>query len=200
MLKRKPQYYIFIIWNMIIGKFHTIRNLLLLNYWGVKTGNSISLFGSIKVLNMNVIVIGDRVRVLSGYSNMVGGECKTAFYTGQQGKIIIGNDVGISNATLISQCEICIDDKVFIGGGCKIYDNDFHAIQPEARFNRPLEIPAKPIRICKGAFIGGHSIILKGVTIGEFAVVGAGSVVVKDIPAGEVWGGSPAKKLKNVGD
>ena len=36
----------------------------------------------------------------------------------------------------------------------------------------------------------------KGVTIGEHAIVGAGSVVAKDIPAGEIWAGNPAKKLR----
>jgi len=198
--KRKPQYYILYILNLIMGKLYTFRNIVLLKYWGVELGKDVSFFGNVKVLNMNRISIGNRVRIISGYSNMVGGECKTAFYTGQQGAIRIGNDVGISNATLISQSEIWIEDKVFIGGGCKIYDNDFHALQADARLNRPLEIPTKPVKICKGAFVGGHSIILKGVIIGEYAVVGAGSLVVKDIPAGEVWGGSPAKKLKNVGN
>ena len=36
----------------------------------------------------------------------------------------------------------------------------------------------------KGAFIGAHSIILKGVEIGEYAIVGAGSVVTKSIGGG----------------
>ena len=47
-------------------------------------------------------------------------------------------------------------------------------------------------------FIGGGSIILKGVTIGERAVVGAGTVVTKDIPAGEIWAGNPARFIRKL--
>lgn len=47
-----------------------------------------------------------------------------------------------------------------------------------------------------GAFIGGNSIILKGVKIGKNSVVGAGSVVTRDIPDGEIWAGNPARKIR----
>lgn len=45
--------------------------------------------------------------------------------------------------------------------------------------------------ICTGA------IIMSGVTIGTGSIVAAGSVVTKDIPPCEIWGGVPAKKLKD---
>lgn len=45
-------------------------------------------------------------------------------------------------------------------------------------------------------FIGAHSIILKGVTIGECAIIGAGSVVTKDVGDDEIWGGNPAKCIR----
>lgn len=38
-------------------------------------------------------------------------------------------------------------------------------------------------RICKGAVLGGHSIILGGIEVGEKAVVAAGAIVTKSIPA-----------------
>lgn len=56
--------------------------------------------------------------------------------------------------------------------------------------------PAKSIYIEDGAFIGGNSIILKGVKIGKNSVVGAGSVVTRDIPDGEIWAGNPARKIR----
>ena len=55
-----------------------------------------------------------------------------------------------------------------------------------------------PVRIENDAFIGTRCIICKGVTIGEKSIIAAGSVVVKDVPAGEMWGGNPAKYIKKI--
>ena len=55
-----------------------------------------------------------------------------------------------------------------------------------------------PVEIGPRAFIGGHTIILKGVTIGEGAVIGAGTLVAKDVPPYEVWAGRPAKRIKQL--
>lgn len=46
-------------------------------------------------------------------------------------------------------------------------------------------------------WIGTSSIIMSGVTIGRGSIVAAGSVVTKSIPPCEIWGGSPAHKLKD---
>ena len=54
------------------------------------------------------------------------------------------------------------------------------------------------IIIKKHAFIGGGSTILKGVIVGEKSIVAAGSVVSKSIPGGQIWGGNPAKFIKNI--
>lgn len=48
------------------------------------------------------------------------------------------------------------------------------------------------------AYIGSHSQIMPGVTIGEGAMVAAGSVVTKSVPDGVVVGGNPAKVICTV--
>ncbi len=55
------------------------------------------------------------------------------------------------------------------------------------------------IRIKKGAIIGAGSILTPGVTIGENSLVQIASVVLPNtqIPAGEIWGGNPAIKIKD---
>jgi len=45
-------------------------------------------------------------------------------------------------------------------------------------------------------WIGTHSIILRGVKIGDGAIIAAGSIVTKDVPPFAVVGGVPAKLLK----
>jgi acetyltransferase-like isoleucine patch superfamily enzyme len=55
-----------------------------------------------------------------------------------------------------------------------------------------------PIVVGDNVTIGAHSIILSGVTIGDNAIIAANSLVPKgiQIKSGEVWGGSPARKLR----
>lgn len=45
-------------------------------------------------------------------------------------------------------------------------------------------------------WIGGHSVILSGVHIGQGAIIGAGSVVTRDVPPYAIAVGSPAKVVK----
>lgn len=52
------------------------------------------------------------------------------------------------------------------------------------------------VKIGNNVFIGAQTVICKPVTIGDDCIIAAGSVVVKDIPAGEIWGGVPAKFIK----
>ena len=47
-------------------------------------------------------------------------------------------------------------------------------------------------------FIGTNAIILKGVSIGERSIVASGSIVTKSIPVDQVWGGNPAKFIRNL--
>jgi acetyltransferase-like isoleucine patch superfamily enzyme len=45
-------------------------------------------------------------------------------------------------------------------------------------------------------FIGGRSLILPGVRIGDQCIVGAGSVVTKDVPSNCIVVGNPARVIK----
>ena len=128
----------------------------------------------------------------------IGGDTKTILYTRNNGKINIGNFAGLSNTSIVSESSVTIGEWTNIGGGTKIYDTDFHSIDPDVRYNGDTDIKAKPVKIGSRVFIGGHSIILKGVTIGEGAVIGAGSVVSKNVPENEIWAGNPARFIRNI--
>ncbi|WP_410494167.1 acyltransferase [Dietzia sp. IN118] len=57
--------------------------------------------------------------------------------------------------------------------------------------------PQRTTEIGRDCWIGYGAIILRGTTIGDGAIVAAGSIVTKDIPSFEIWGGNPAKKIKD---
>ena len=54
-----------------------------------------------------------------------------------------------------------------------------------------------PIVIEDDVWIGCHSVILMGVTIGKGAVIGANSLVNQDIPPFAIAAGSPAKIIRS---
>ncbi|SFW65269.1 transferase hexapeptide (six repeat-containing protein) [Sinomicrobium oceani] len=51
--------------------------------------------------------------------------------------------------------------------------------------------------IGKDVWIGAYSRIMTGVTIGDGAIIALGSVVTKDVEPFAIYGGVPAKKIKN---
>jgi acetyltransferase-like isoleucine patch superfamily enzyme len=54
--------------------------------------------------------------------------------------------------------------------------------------------------IRRGARVGGASIILPGVVIGEEAFIAAGALVTKDVPARKLVAGLPARVWRDVPD
>lgn len=55
---------------------------------------------------------------------------------------------------------------------------------------------ALPVEVKDNVWIGGGSILLPGVTIGENSVIGAGSVVNRPIPANCVAVGNPCRVIR----
>lgn len=157
------------------------------------------------------ICIGEGCVIKSSFlSNLVGLYQRTIIVTRAAGaEISIGNNVGISGATIYARKKITIGDNTCIGGNVKILDNDFHPIEWEER-NRLLMdknggnetslIPAKEISIGKNCFIGCNAIILKGTVLGDGCVVGAGAVVCGEFPEGSVVAGNPAKVIRNINE
>jgi bifunctional N-acetylglucosamine-1-phosphate-uridyltransferase/glucosamine-1-phosphate-acetyltransferase GlmU-like protein len=116
----------------------------------------------------------------------------------QDAEIIIGKDSGLSGATICAAKSIKIGTYVGIGANVCIYDTDFHPIDPYERRYEDYKTKSSPVIIDDYAWIGGNSIILKGVRVGKGSVVGAGSVVTKDVPDFEIHAGNPARFIKKI--
>ncbi len=145
--------------------------------------------------------IGEDVVIKSSFlSNLVGLYQRTIIVTRTADACVkIGNNVGISGATIYARKEIIIGDNTCIGGNTKILDNDFHPLEIEARNADVKEkIGTKPVKIGKDCFIGCNALILKGTQLGDGCVVGAGAVVSGTFPAGSVIAGNPAKVIRQM--
>ena len=196
--KYKFQYIIYASVQQLKGFYYIKIAKLIFFYWGIKKSSNLLFNGIPLIRNFGYMAIGNGTRIISSNYNVVGSETKTTLYTSNNGKIIIGKNVGLSNSIIVANSKIEISDNVFIGGGTKIFDNDFHSINFNDRINHPHIIPTKDVLIKKNCFIGSYSIILKGVTIGENSVIGAGSVVTKSTGDNEIWAGNPAKFIKKI--
>ncbi len=135
----------------------------------------------------------------SKIKNVIGGDTRTSLVVKKGAYLTIGKNVKISNSAFYCADSITIGDNVMIGGSTKIWDTDFHPLNPTERLKNPNEgYNTRPIIIHENAFIGGFSIILKGAEIGTNSVIGAGSVVSGKVPPNEVWAGNPAKFIKKI--
>ena len=148
-----------------------------------------------------VMELGENIVVKSSFlSNLVGLYQRTIIVTRTPEAVIrIGDNVGISGATIYARKEIEIGDNTCIGGNTKILDNDFHPLEIEAR-NADIKekIGTKPIKIGKNCFIGCNALILKGTELGDGCVVGAGAVVSGKFEPGSVIAGNPAKVIRKL--
>ncbi len=114
-------------------------------------------------------------------------------------EITIGDHTGLSGAVVFAAKSVRIGSYVNIGVNTAIYDTDFHPLDWQARrANNSPQVSVSPVIIEDDVWIGGNSIILKGVHIGRAAVIGAGSVVTCNIPEGTVWAGNPARFIKKI--
>ena len=156
--------------------------------------------GILFVRNYGFVNIGNKFKASSGKRmNPIGGDTICRIYCRRGAKVSIGNNVGISNSTLHIFNKLTIKDNVLVGGGCKIWDSDFHSLNYTIRnSDSDFDINSKEIIIEDNVFIGASSIVLKGVTIGENSIIGAGSVVTKNVPPNEIWAGNPANFVRKI--
>jgi len=171
---------------------------------GVKTGHSIIMYGlpRVNIAKGAKITIGDNAALCStcegnplGINHRV---ILSAIYP--QSEIVIGNDTGMSGATICAAKYVKIGKCCLLGANVTIVDYDFHSVKTEGRrYNTKIEdVGCKPVIIKDNVWLGMNVIVLKGVTIGENSIVAAGSVVTKSIPSNCIAGGNPAKILKTI--
>lgn len=146
------------------------------------------------------LIIGDNFLFTSGESyNALARNIRGCIMLSNGARLIIGNNVGISSASIRVHKSITIGNNVKIGGDCILLDSDGHSLNYLDRRVDDIDQANKvdkDIVIEDDVLIGTRCIILKGVHIGARSVIGSGSVVTKDIPADCIAAGNPCKVIK----
>lgn len=124
----------------------------------------------------------------------------TTFY--MAGKSFVSKDFIAKEYSFINYgCHICpkveIGPYVMFGPKVTITGADHRFDKPGV----PMIFSGRPVLnptvIEADVWIGFGAIVMAGVTIGRGSIVAAGSVVTKDIPAYQIYGGIPAKKIND---
>lgn len=141
------------------------------------------------------IYIGDDVTI-GGNCNILSGR----FHDNPRLEIRDRAQIGW-NVTFAVNQEIILEEDTIVANDCRVSDSDGHHKDAELRAQNaavPLR-EIRPVRICRYAWVGGGTYIMKGVTIGEGSIIGANSVVISDIPPNCIAIGNPAEViLRNI--
>lgn len=185
---------------IVVSKLSWLATYILFFCSGIK-------FQKFKTLGVPYIhaSIGSTIKIGNNFcmgnsilTNATGIKGRSKIEVRKNANLLIGENVGITLTTIECFNRITIGDGVRIGFGVHILDTDFHSIDPDIRLSSHDVAKTAPISIEKNVFIGAHSVILKGVTIGEGSVIGAGSIVTKSIPSHSVAAGNPAKVIYKI--
>jgi acetyltransferase-like isoleucine patch superfamily enzyme len=109
----------------------------------------------------------------------------------------------VGSGTTMVEIHIAVTEnsKVSIGEDCMLANDidirtgDSHSVidtQTGQRLNF-----AGDVIISRHVWIAPHTVVLKGVTIGEKSIIATGAVVTKSCDAGVIMGGNPAKVIKS---
>jgi len=140
--------------------WHNFRLLCYRIIGRVRIGSEASIHRGCRFYNSKQVVIGDHTIIN-----------RDVLLDGRSG-LVIGNNVSISEGTVILTLGHAIDAPDFALQGDKVTVEDY-------------------------VFVGSYARILPGVTIGEGAVVGVGAVVTRDVAPYTVVGGVPAHHIRS---
>jgi len=125
--------------------------------------------------------------VLIRSNTRIGQNCIIGSYVDIEGEVSIGNYVSLQSSCYITS-GVVIEDEVFCGPRV-ITMNDKRICHRRRYLSFVRNAPC----ILRAARVGGGSVLLPGVTVGENALIGAGSVVTKDVPDHAIVRGNPAQ-------
>lgn len=110
--------------------------------------------------------------------------------------VTVGNDCLFYSANFGSEPYlVTIGDRVQIAGNVHFWTHG--GVWPLRNDNPKFDYFGK-IMVGNNVYIGSHSAILPGVTIGDNVIVGGKTVVTKSVPANSIVVGNPGRVVGNI--
>lgn len=111
------------------------------------------------------------------------------------GKLIIGNNVGLTGFSIISAATLVeIGSDTIIGEFCSIRDANHGVLKSDIIRVQPME--SGELKIGSNVWIGRGCAILRGSEISNNSIVGANSIVNKKFEENAILLGTPAKLIR----
>lgn len=161
----------------------------------ISTGKTVFIGDNVEInaLSAKGINIGDNFSI---HRNSII-EC-TGVISNLGESLSIGDNVGIAQCCFIQvRGEVVIGNNVIFGPGVSLFSEN-HNFADVTKFINQQGVSRKGITIEDGVWLASGVRVLDGVTIGKNSVVAAGSVVNKNIPPYSLYGGVPAKLIRNL--
>lgn len=154
-----------------------------MKYANINLGKEVEIDPSSSVNN---VTIGDNVRIAK----------RCSVFGSPDNQLEIGSDTYIGMNSLLNgfAAKLTIGCNVSIAQNVNIMVDSGPNASPAMQKVFPLE--KKPVTVGNHVWIGTGSIIMPGVTLGDYCVVAANSYVNKSFDPFTIIGGNPAKVLR----
>ncbi|UCS95684.1 antibiotic acetyltransferase [Echinicola marina] len=135
------------------------------------------------------------LRKMKGLNNV-----DKTFYMGKNVKVskdLVAGKYSYIGVNSIIYPNVHLGDYTILANNVSIIGGDHKYTTPGCPIIFSGRSERKETKIGKDVWIGAHVKILTGVSIGDGSIIAMGSVVTKDVEPFSVYGGVPAKKIKD---
>ncbi len=133
-------------------------------------------------------IIGDQAQVREG--SRIGRRSVVGRASCVDFNAVVGDRVSIQTGVYVTSWAV-VEDDVFLGPGVLMTNDNTMGRHPRGE---PLAAPV----VRRAARVGGATVLVPGVEIGEEAFIGAGAVVTRDVAPRQVVLGVPARLVREV--